>query len=226
MYTRHIATTHRNDASHSALRLCLFLLAGFIDTSPAFAEPDMALLAKMQPGSGIELAIEFQGLQIERDQIKTDGRRYLTASHPATGLNLSIAMGPVQGNASSAGCLEQLHALRQGPVVSRGHDIVLTTTPALHTLEYTLHRFQGVRLDQKSMYACMVEQDVYANIHLSKVGYRPADAALFERVIRSIHLRADHRRNVAGPPAINDAAAFHRETVRYTQEHSAQAIAP
>lgn len=60
MYTRHIATTHRNDASHSALRLCLFLLAGFIDTSPAFAEPDMALLAKMQPGSGIELAIEFQ----------------------------------------------------------------------------------------------------------------------------------------------------------------------
>jgi len=70
MYTRHIATTHRNDASHSALRLCLFLLAGFIDTSPAFAEPDMALLAQMQPGSGNELAIEFQGLQIERDQIK------------------------------------------------------------------------------------------------------------------------------------------------------------
>jgi hypothetical protein len=47
-----------------------------------------------------------------------------------------------------------------------------------------------------------------------------------EVVIRSIHLRAEHRRNVAGPPATNDAAAFHRETVRYTQEHSAQAIAP
>ncbi len=224
MTTRHTASTHRNSFSYWALSLCLAWLVGAIGMPPAFAEPDVRHMAMVESIHSVELAIEFQGFRIERDQIKPDGRRYITVSHPATGLNLSIAMEPIQGKASAAGCVERLRQLRRGPTVSRGHDILLTTAPAVQTLEYTLHRVHGVRLDQKSIYACMAEGQVYANLHLSKIRHNSDDDALFERVIQSIRLRPGHLQSVTIPPI--GTPSFQVESVRYTKDGSVQAIAP
>lgn len=224
MITRHTAATHRNSLSCLALSLCMAWLVGAIGMTPAFAEPDMYHMPLVESMSSVELAIEFQGFRVERDQIKPDGRRYLTASHPATGLNLSIAMEPIQDTASAAGCVERLRQLRRGPAVSRGHDIVLTTAPTVQTLEYTLHRVHGVRLDQKSIYACMAEGHVYANLHLSKIRHSSDDDALFDHVIRSIHLRPSHLQRVTIPPA--GTSSFQAESISYTEDGSVQAIAP
>lgn len=224
MITRHTASAHRNSLSCSALSLCMAWLVGAIGMPPAFAEPDMHHVPLVESMNSIELAIEFQGFRIERDRLKPDGRRYLTASHPAAGLNLSIAMEPIQGTASADGCVEKLRRLRRGPAVSRGHEIVLTTAPAVQTLEYTLHRVHGVRLDQKSIYACMAEGHVYANLHLSKIRHSNDDDTLFERVIQSIHLRPSHLQRVTMPPA--GTSSFQAESVSYTKDGSVQAIAP
>jgi len=224
MSTRHTATTHRKSFSYSALSLCMAWLVGAIGMPPAFAEPDVQHMALEESMSSVELAIEFQGFRIERDQIKPDGRRYITASHPVTGLHLSIAMEPIQGAASAAGCVDRLRQLRRGPAVSRGHDIVLTTAPTVQTLEYTLYRVQGVRLDQKSVYACMAEGHVYANLHLSKIRHNSDDDALFARVIQSIRLRPGHLQGVTIPPI--ETPSFQVESVSYTKDGSVQAIAP
>jgi len=223
MITRHTATAHLNSLSCSILSLCMAWLVGAIGMPQAFAEPDVHH-PPAESMSSVELAIEFQGFRIERDQIKADGRRYITASHPATGLNLSISMEPIPGTASADGCVDKLRRLRRGSAVSRGHDIVLTTTPAVQTLEYTLHRVHGVRLDQKSIYACMAEGHVYANLHLSKIRHNRDDDALFAQVIQRIHLRPGHRRRVTIPPI--ETPSFQVESVRYTKDDAVQAIAP
>lgn len=226
MTTRHTTTRHHHSPSCLAVFLYAALVAGLIGLAPAFAESDGHRLAAMQPMNSVELAIEFPGLHVERDRIKNDGRRYITASHPATGLNLSIAMEPVQGVASAAGCVEQLQHMRQGQAVSRGQDIVLTTAPAVQTLAYTLREFRGVRLDQKSIYACMAEGQVYARVHLSKVGFSSADAALFEQVIQSIRLRPGHSRSMRIPSPSAPSTASRAENIKYAQDGSAHAIAP
>ncbi|MBA5870877.1 MAG: hypothetical protein GDA68_12920 [Nitrospira sp. CR2.1] len=226
MITRRTATAHRNSLSCSALTLCMAWLVGAIGIPPAFAfaEPDVHHRPLEESMSSVELAIEFQGFLVVRDQIKSDGRRYLTASHPATGLNLSIAMEPIEGTASAAGCVDRLRELRRGPAVSRGQDIVLTTAPAVQTLHYTLHRVHGLRLDQKSLYACMAEGHVYASLHLSKIRHSADDNALFERVIHSIHLRPSHLQPVTIPPV--GTPLFQTENVSYTKDGSVHAIAP
>lgn len=226
MSTRHTTTRHPHGPSCLAFALYAALGAGLIALTPAFAEPDGHHLAAMQTMHSVEMAIEFPGLHIERDQIKNDGRRYIAASHPATGLNLSIALEPVQGVASAAGCVEQLQHVRQGQAVSRGQDIVLTTAPAVQTLAYTLREFRGVRLDQKSIYACMAEGHVYAKIHLSKVGFSSADAALFEQVIQSIRLQPGHSRSMPRPSPSATGTASRAEGIKYAQDGSAHAIAP
>lgn len=226
MTTRQTTTSHQHTPSCLAFALSTALVAAVIALTPAFAESDVQRLAAMQPMNSVELAIEFPGFRVERDQIKSDGRRYLTASHPVTGLNLSIAMEPIQGRASAAGCVKHLQHLRQGPAVKRAQDILLTTTPAVHRLEYTLREFHGVRLDQKSIYVCMAEGQVYANIHLSKVRSGAADAALFEEVIQSIHLQPGQSRSVIMPNTSAAASASHAENISYASDGQAKAVAP
>lgn len=226
MMTPQSLTMPRNRAFCQTVCFCMVLMIDLIGLGPAFAESDVQRLAAMQPMNSVELAIEFPGFRIERDQIKSDGRRYLTASHPVTGLNLSIAMEPIQGRASAAGCVKHLQHLRQSLTIRRGQDISLTATPAVHRLEYTLREFHGVRLDQKSIYACMAEGQVYANIHLSKVRSSAADAALFEEVIQSIHLQPGHGRSVTMPSASAAAPTSHVENISYASDGQAKAIAP
>ncbi len=141
-----------------------------------------------QPNSNVELTIDLAGFRIERDRLTADGRRYIGASHPATGINVAIAMEQVGGLASTGGCITHLRQLKKGPTVSRGIDVALSTSRDMPTLEYTLRRFQGVRLDQKSLYACMAHADVYAHIHVSKLQYTDADASLFQQLLSTFRL--------------------------------------
>ena len=197
-----------------------------VQTDLAAAESPQTFLS--QPNSDIGLAIDLAGFTIDRDHIKPDGRRYVTAFHPATGLNVSMTLEKVPGTASTRGCVMRLLRMQKGPLVSRGKDVALTTSRDVQTLEYTLHRFQGVRLDQKSMYACMAEQNVYAGIHLSKVQYTAADALLFHTLLETMRLQPSRSQQVAaaGPFTPARMPRFKIEKVRYQHDDYAQAIAP
>ena len=98
MYTRHIATTHRNDASHSGTQ-ALPVLAGRIHRHRhrPLQNRTMALLAQMQPGRASESwPSSFRDYRSNGIRSKQTGAG-TSPPHPATGLNLSIAMGPVPG---------------------------------------------------------------------------------------------------------------------------------
>lgn len=201
------------------------LLSFLTEESPAVALEDSPRTIVSQPDSHVGLSIDLAGFTIERDQLKPNGRRYLMASHPATGIKVAIALERVPGRASTTGCIQHLRHLQKGPTVSRGNDVALSTTDDRPTLEYTLHRFQGVRLDQKSLYACMAEADVYANVHVSKVQYTDADALLFRQVLTTLRLQSGPLpRMTAHQP--NAAPMFSMETVRYERKTEANTLAP
>jgi hypothetical protein len=201
---------------------------GLIGMQPALAEAEAPRTLMSQSGNDAGLAIDLAGFTIDRDRVKSDGRRYIMASHPATGLRVSIALERVPGQASTAGCIARLRQLQKGPFVSRGKDVALSIAHDVQTLEYTLDEFQGVRLNQKSMYACLAEQQVYANIHLSKVQYTAADASLFRSVLTSIHLQPSQLHHVAvqAPGTLTSWQAFPIEGARYPHHDHARSIAP
>ena len=180
------------------------------------------------PENGLGLSIDLTGFKTDIDQVKEDGRRYLTASHPKTGLNVSITLERVPTRASIQGCREQLQLIRQGPLVTHGQDIKLNAAGAIPTLEYTLRKFRGVRLDQKNMYTCIAQDNVYADIQLSKVHYSAADAPLFQSILQSVRLQREPskiiRTQAPGPP--NSRELLDIGNALYRQNHYAQAIPP
>lgn len=143
------------------------------------------------PEKGLGLSIDLPGFKKDIDQVNPDGRRNLTALHHKTGMNVSITLEKVPTHATMHGCIEQLQLIQESPSVTRGQDIALNTTGAIPTLEYTLYKFRGVRLDQKHVFACLAQDNVYADIHLSKGYYTNADAPLFQSILKTIRLQPE-----------------------------------
>lgn len=169
--------------------IILSLLTGeWSGAGSAMARESEPTTLVQQPNSEVAFTIDLAGFTIERDRLTADGRRYIGASHPDTGINVAIVVEQVGGLASTGGCIAHLRQLKQGPAVSRGIDVALSTSRDMPTLEYTLRRYQGIRLDQKSLYACLAHANVYAHIHVSKLQYTDADASLFQRLVGTFRL--------------------------------------
>jgi len=172
------------------LNLWLFIPSEPAGISLAGAEENESPTFVTWLEKGLGLSIDLAGFKKDIDQVKPDGRRYLMASHPKTGLNVSVTLEIVPTQASAQGCIDQLILIQKGPLATRSQNIKLDTAGKLPTLEYILHEFEGVRVDQKNVYACLAQQDVYADIHLSKVHYTTADAPLFQSILNSVRLQS------------------------------------
>jgi len=143
------------------------------------------------PEKGLGLSIDLTGFQKDSDEMKPDGRRYFIASHSKTGLTVSVILEKVPTQASTQGCIHHLKLIQQGPFVTHAQDIILHASGKTPALEYTLRKFRGVKLDQKNIYACMAQDNVYADIQLSKTQYTAADAPLFQSILKSIRLQPE-----------------------------------
>lgn len=172
------------------LSLWFFIPSEPTGISQAVAEENESPTFVTWPEKGLGLSIDLAGFKKDLDLVKPDGRRYLMASHPKTGLNVSVTLEIVPTQASAQGCIDQLKLIQKGPLATRGQDIKLDTADKLPTLEYILHKFEGVLVDQKNMYTCLAQQDVYADIHLSKAQYTTADAPFFQTILKSVRLQS------------------------------------
>lgn len=226
MQTSRITHVRSTLLSFTSLIMLSSLAGGLSGLEPAMALEGSSRTMVSQPDSGVALTVDLNGFTIDRDQLKPNGRRYVTASQPATGINVAIALEQVTGRASIGGCIEQLRQLKKGPAVRRGIDVSLSASRDMPTLEYTIPRFQGLRLDQKSLYACMAEANVYATIHVSKIQYTHADASRFQRLLTTMRLQPGHLARATAHQPQTTAQPFFVETVRYEPQHETGTMAP
>jgi hypothetical protein len=54
-------------------------------------------------------------------------------------------------------------------------------------LEYTIAEFKGVPVQQRNLFACLAKDDVYVDIHLSKMLFKASEEELFTTDLDSAH---------------------------------------
>lgn len=140
------------------------------------------------PGKSWGVSLGFSGFTISKDETKADHRRYAMASQPTTGLNVSATLEQMTEPASSAGCIAQLERLKTSPLTADSRDMRLTSTSTLPTLEYTVPTVRGIPLAQRHVYLCYPKENVYLDLHLSKMHYTAADDALFRDFLQTVHI--------------------------------------
>jgi len=211
-----------------AFSLWFFMLVEPTGISQAVAGENERPTFVAWPEKGLGLSIDLTGFKKDIDQVKPDGRRYLMASHPKTGLNVSVTLEKVPTQASAQGCREQLQLIQKGSLVTRGQDIKLNAEGEIPTLEYTIRKFRGVRVDQKNVYACIAQDNVYADVQLSKAQYTVADARLFQSILKTVRLQPSPSEiiRLPAPAPPNSTELLSIGNALYRQNEYAQAIPP
>ena len=144
---------------------------------------------------GIKLALPFQtwgvrldnpGAVVEYREMKSGRQAYLLASHPKNGITVSITIENVSQPPEPGECRRSLEArkdsfgapsgLRFSPVTgkSRGSEM----PPSADVMEFLLDQNEFAALRQKNFLVCLIRDNAFIDIHMSKVNFVPADLAL------------------------------------------------
>jgi len=146
--------------------------------------PKLAITMASEPWI---LAFDAKDFAVQKSELQPDGRAYLLAENQKTNLTLSVYLERVSGAAIEADC-DDSQKQRLAENVEYKREMVVTKKSAGMTIvEYTIPEFQGVPVQQRNLFACLPKDDVYADIHLSKVAFKPQEEKLFTDVLDSLH---------------------------------------
>jgi hypothetical protein len=179
-------------------------LAFLIPAGPTFGQAPKQTVRVAYPGKAWAVEIDSPGLTVETEERKPDGREYLFAKDPATGLLISITLEQSKAGADPNSCPAFLQKRMDSLAQLEPQDVKTSEIQKLPTVEYLLPRVGGVPLRQKNMFACTAKDDVFIDIHISKVQFHESDESLFTDMLGRI--RIDEKANVVESPAHRAAA--------------------
>jgi len=175
------------------------LLASLTSAGAALAQVPKQTFRVAYPGKSWAVEIASPGLIVETEERKLDGREYLFAKDPATGLLISVTLEQSKSGADPRSCPAFLQKRMDSLAQLEPQDVKTSEIQQLPTVEYLLPRVGGVPLRQKNMLACTAKDDVFIDIHLSKVQFHESDESLFTDMLSRI--RIDEKANVVESPA-------------------------
>ncbi len=180
------------------------------------------------PGKTWAVQIDSPGFTVKRNERKPDGRQYLFAINEQTGLVLSVTLEQSPNGADPKTCSDYLHKRMQSMAPFAPSDVRYSTAGTMPVVEYLVAELEGKPLQQKNFVACTAKEDVYVDIHLSKVQFKPEDETLFTSLLGKVWLTASHSAApAASSPAEHDTRYYMGLGSRYfLQERYQEAIPP
>ena len=128
------------------------------------------------PGKVWAIAINSPGFVVETREHKPDGREYLVANNAAIGIVLSVMLEKGNGPADASTCPDYLQSrVRALPTDMPATGVHPSRIGDMDVIEYLIPTAQKIPLHQKNFVACLTHDDVYVDVHLSKVQFRDSD---------------------------------------------------
>jgi hypothetical protein len=141
------------------------------------------------PGKAWAIAINSPGFVVETREHKPDGREYLAANNSTTGIVLSVMLEKGNGPADASTCPDYLqNRVRSLPPDLVVKDVHPSRIGDMAVIEYLIPVAQKIPVRQKNFVACLTHEDVYVDVHLSKVQFRDSDETLFTDVLSKVNV--------------------------------------
>jgi tetratricopeptide (TPR) repeat protein len=139
------------------------------------------------PAKAWALQFDEAGFKVKANGVQPDGRAYLIAENQSLHLVLSVFLEKGSHQATDDGCKKnQKTRLAQNADYKR-ENIETREVAGMEIVEFTIPEFQGAPVQQRNLFACLPKDDVYVDIHLSKVLFKPQQEELFNSVLNSAH---------------------------------------
>lgn len=142
------------------------------------------------PGKNWALELDGTGFTAKSNEIQADGRRYFLAENAKTRVIVSVYLEAAKAPPRPGECKHSLEekekhnaSLAADGLKSLGY----RQSGEMQILEFTLPEADGVPTNQKNTFGCLIKDDVFVDIHISKVFFKAADQPLFDALLQSIH---------------------------------------
>jgi len=190
--------------------------------------PPAATSTVWLPDKAWALEMDGTGFNIRGNEIESDGRRYFLAENPQTHILVSVfleaAKAPVQGDECKHS-LEEKAKSSATLSLSPLREIAYATSGDLQTLTFMLRQIDGMPKNQKNLFACLVKDDVFVDIHISKLYFRAVDQPLFDSLLQSIRFVPREAADTT-IPAGNSMQLFQQGGRFFLAHQYREAIAP
>jgi hypothetical protein len=160
------------------------------------AKPQSSLSISF-PGKTWALKIDSPDFAIESSGRQPDGREYLLANNSKTGIIASVTLEQSPGGADNKTCPDFLRKRVDSMSQLGPTDVKASEINSMAAIEVLLPKPQGIPLQQKNFFVCAAKDDIYVDIHLSKVQFQPSDEPLFTDVLS--HVQIIDRTDAAEP---------------------------
>jgi tetratricopeptide (TPR) repeat protein len=204
--------------------LTLFFAGSVFAQEPTAAEKFSIWL----PAKPWALELEAPGMALKRNEIQADGRRYFLAESDQTHLIASVFLENMKGPALPGECKRSLEdkQKRNASLSLNGlKGVAYWESAGMEILEFSMPEVNGVPANQKNIFACLIKDDVFVDIHISKILFKAADQPAFDDLLRSFHFVAKEP-VTAVVPAGNSLRLFQQGSRYFIAQDYRGSIAP
>ena len=202
--------------------LSLWSRAARAQDAPASAKSDVWL-----PGKPWALELDGTGFTARANEIQPDGRRYFRAENTKTRAVVSVYLEASKALVQPGECKHSLEEkLKRNSSLASGslRGVVTRESGEMQILEFTLPELDGVPTSQKNIFGCLIKDDVFVDLHISKVFFKPTDQPLFDALLQSVHF-VPREAGDTSVPAGNSLKLF-QEGSRYFIAHQYREAIP
>lgn len=239
----HLLSIHARLRRHMKTRFFLpttiaFLVAANLCAQVA-AQSGASIWLPAQPWA---LELQASGFSIQKDLIQPDGRRYFLAEDHANKIVASVYLEAMSNAPAARECQRSLHAKEKqfAPLATNGlQDVAYSEKNGMDILEYLLPEVKGAPIKQHNIFACLIKNNVFVDIHISKSLYTPADQPALDQVLSSFRFvdKAPAPAAIVGSasapapvpasaPAGNSMQLFRKGSFYFMSQQYKESIAP
>jgi hypothetical protein len=174
------------------------------------------------------LDMEAPGFTQKRNEIQSDGRRYFLAENNLTHLIASVFLETMKSAATPDECNRSLKDKeRHNASLSLNglKGVAYRKSNDMEILEFSMPEFNGVPANQKNILACLIKDDVFVDIHVSKVFFKAADQPALDALMRSFHF-VEKQPVTTAVPVGNSLQLFQQGSREFITQNYRESIGP
>jgi len=165
------------------------------------------------------LELSLDGFQIEKGGLRPDGKQFTISAKSPSGLFLTAFVELASHPGTNAQVRDDWWGGLKKNSRLKMDEQKLSESSDAAVSEYVIHEAQGLRVEQKNIHAYYGGAEIWAEVHLSKVGFQAGDQKLFNDVLAGVKMLPSYVLNsrdefLAGTTSY-DAQDYRRAAVHY-----------
>jgi tetratricopeptide (TPR) repeat protein len=168
------------------------------------------------PSKTWALELEAPGYVLKRNEIQPDGRRYFLAENEKTHMIASVFLENMKGSVAPDECQRSLKdkEKRNTSLTLNGlKSVAYRESEGMQILEFSMPEVNGVPANQKNIFACLIKDEVFVDIHLSKILFKAGDQPALEALLQSFHFAT--KEAVTGSVPVGNSLQLFQQGSRY-----------